>query len=68
MNSDIDDSFFNEKSISEDLLVAVKEQDLMKELSDEDIPSSFLSSETSSDSEYDPTLINKANPAGDDEI
>ena len=25
-------------------------------------------SETSSDSEYDPTLINKANPAGDDEI
>lgn len=40
----------------------------MKEVSDAEIPSSFLSSESSSDSEYDPTLINKANPAGDDEI
>lgn len=40
----------------------------MKELSEQDIPSSFLSSESSSDSDYDPTLINKANPAGDDEI
>lgn len=40
----------------------------MNEVSDAEIPSSFLSSESSSDSEYDPTLINKANPAGDDEI